>query len=439
MDAWALLRVGGLMNVPTEQARPNEHPGSALSADDGTRATYRSARLDRLAAADPASAGLVERLLGIAVRNLSRAFLDGEFVFRLDGAREQAAAWKLTPAGKSQRYGAIAALGLLRLPEPAQRGVLAGETCHDLVTRLSSRLDQMTDLGDAALTCWAAAEVGHDALPRALDRIARLDDPERQTPVVDAAWTVSALVAARHLADVEEHLERARQRLLAARRDALYSHVTGDAASWPRGHVGSFADQVYPVQALARLHASADDQPALAVADAVAGRICAAQGEFGQWWWHYDSRVGSVVEGYPVYSVHQHAMAPMVLMDLAEAGGVGHLDAICRGLRWLADPPETPETLILDDPPTTWRKVARGDRRKAVRGLRAASTRIRPGWRLAALDRIFPPGVVDHECRPYELGWLLFSWLSRAQGGEGRHGDLSSPASRENLGDGDGP
>jgi hypothetical protein len=427
------------MNVPTEQARPDGHPGHALSADDSTRTTYRSARLDRLATADPAGGELVQRLLGIAVRSLPRAFLDGEFVFRLDGVREQAVTWKLTPSGKSQRYGAITALGLLRLPEPAQRGVLAGETCHDLVTRLSSRLDHLTDLGDVALTCWAAAEARHDALPRALDRLARLDDPERQAPVVDAAWTVSALVAARRLADVEEHLERARRRLLAARRSAVYSHVTGDATSWPRGHVGSFADQVYPVQALARLHASADDQPALAAADAVAGTICTAQGESGQWWWHYDSRLGSVVEGYPVYSVHQHAMAPMVLMDLAEAGGAGHVDAICRGLRWLADPPETAEALILDDPPITWRKVARSDRRKAVRGLRAASTRIRPGWRLAALDRAFPPGAVDHECRPYELGWLLFSWLSRAQEGEGRHGGRSSPSGRENLGDGDGP
>ena len=31
---------------------------------------------------------------------------------------------------------------------------------------------------------------------------------------------------------------------------------------------------------------------------------------------------------------------------------------------------------------------------------------------VAALDRVYPPGVVDHECRPYELGWLLYTWLS---------------------------
>ncbi len=376
---------------------------------------YGSPRLDRLAMADLAGREIVADLLGIAVRGLPLAFVDGEFVFRLDGTRGQDGDWTLRSSGTSHRYAAITALGLLRLPEPAQRDVLGGEDCVRLIDRLASRLDGVTNLGDAALTCWAAAEAGHAALPRALGRLAELDTPDRAAYVVEAAWVVSALVAARKRADVEEHLERARRRLLAARPHALFPRVAVGDASWYRGHVGSFADQVYPVQALARLHASADDTEALAVAASVAESICTLQGSDGQWWWHYDSRTGSVVEGYPVYSVHQHAMAPMALLDLADAGGPDHLDAICRGLGWMTARPETTEPLIVDDPPTTWRKVARADKRKAVRGIRAASTRVRPGWRLSALDRLYPPTAVDHECRPYELGWLLFTWLSQAR------------------------
>ena len=67
---------------------------------------------------------------------------------------------------------------------------------------------------------------------------------------------------------------------------------------------------------------------------------------------------------------------------------------------------------MLDAPPITWRKVARNDPRKVVRGLRATSTRIVPGLRLSVLDRMFPPGPVDYECRPYEFGWLLMTWAS---------------------------
>jgi hypothetical protein len=387
-----------------------QHDGTL--AADGARARPQSARLTQAAGVDARSMELVQRLLGIAVAYLPHAHTALDFAFRLDGSRAPDGAWRLTKAGRSPRYGAICALGLLRLPEAAQRQVLDGATADDLIGHLGSELKQLTSLGDVALVCWAAAEAGHAVLPRALSRLAELDRADQHPPVVDSAWVVSALVAARSHADVEEHLHRARQRLITARGPGAYPHLTGPGSPWHRAHVGSFADQIYPVQALARLHASSADPAALEVANAIAGAICDAQGEAGQWWWHYDSRNGRVVEGYPVYSVHQHAMAPMGLLDLADAGGDNHLDAICRGLRWLEGPPETTEALVLDDPPVAWRKVARSDAKKLVRGARAASTRIHPQLRLSPLDQMFRPGKIDHECRPYELGWLPVAWLS---------------------------
>ncbi len=369
-----------------------------------------SARLRLVAKHDRQAAATLERLISIARRSLPQALVEGEFAFTLKGVRADGG-WQAVPAGRSPRYGAIAALGLAWLPDPAQREILAGETCSDLVGRLAKELDGITSVGDAAMVCWAAAETGHAELPRALTRLADLQRSDAQQFVVDAAWIVSALVSARGLADVEENLASARTRLLGARTGVLFPHVTAGGGPWHRAHIGCFADQVYPVQALARLHASADDPQALAVAESVAAGICTAQGSAGQWWWHYDSRTGGVVEGYPVYSVHQHAMAPMALLDLADAGGASHVDAICRGLHWLAEPTETSEELVLEEPPITWRKVARADPRKVVRGLSAVSTRIRPGLRPNVLDRIFPPTTVDHECRPYELGWLLATWV----------------------------
>jgi hypothetical protein len=382
-------------------------------------APMETTRVGLLAGQDRASAGLVGRLVPMAQAILRHAYLGGEFAFTL---RPHQAG--LRPEGASGRYSLIAALGLRRLPEADQRAVLGGDTCDDLIWVAARRLDDMVDLGEVALACWAAAEAAHGELPHAIDRLRALD-PVRQTggtglaparlPVVAAAWIVTALVAARELADVEEHLAAARKRLLAARRD-VFPHLTGQGAPWYRAHVGSFADQIYPVQALARLHASDSDQTALEVADHVAGVICQAQGAAGQWWWHYDARCGRVVERYPVYSVHQYGMAPMALLDLAEAGGDGHLAAICAGLRWLSAPPEVSKRLIADEIPVVWRKVARGDPGKAVRGLAAASTAVWPGWqapRLAA-DLIFPPRVIDRECRPYEPGWLLYAWLRGA-------------------------
>jgi hypothetical protein len=380
--------------------------------DDRAPSAPYIGRLSRLAASDEQSAGLVGHLVQIGQASLPRAYDNGQFACRVDGSPGRDGVFRLAASGASARYAAIAALGVSRLPETDQRAVLGGDCCQDLVTSLAGQLDTLTSLGDVALTCWAAAEAAHPALDAALARLAEVDSPGRPAPVVDSSWTVSALVAARSRADVEEHLARAVRRLLDARGQVLFRHVAGTGEAPFRRHVGSFADQIYPVQALARLHASSADPATLAVANQTAAAICAAQGPAGQWWWHYDARTGGVVEGYPVYSVHQHAMAPMALFDLAEAGGDLHLDAVCRGLRWLSDPPESAEPMLIDDPPVTWRKVARGDPHKLVRGLRATATSVRPSARLAMLDRLFPPCQVDHECRPYELGWLLFAWLS---------------------------
>src|SRR4029077_10586977 len=142
--------------------------------------------------------------------------------------------------------------------EPEQRQVLAGQTGDDLVGKLTKRLDEITGLGDAALVWWGAAEAGHGELPHALERLRELDRPGLPVDVVSAAWVVSALVAARRHADVEQHLGGPRGRLPRPRGGGGYPHTTG-GAPWYRAHVGSFADQVYPIQALARLHASAGD------------------------------------------------------------------------------------------------------------------------------------------------------------------------------------
>ena len=244
----------------------------------GAHVTLQSARLTLLADGAPGDAALVDRLLRIAQLRLAEQHDNGEFVFTVTGEAAPGGGWHLRRAGTSLRYGAITALGLLRLPEPDQRTVLAGMTAEDLVGQLAKGIDEISGLGDAALVCWAAAECGHPDTEHALHRLAALDQPDRPVDVVSAAWVVSALAAARPLADVEQHLAAARRRLLAARGPAVYPHTTGPGTPWYRGHVGSFADQVYPIQALARLHRSGDDPEALAVAGRVAGAICSAQG-----------------------------------------------------------------------------------------------------------------------------------------------------------------
>lgn len=364
------------------------------------------------ATVDPDAVALVHRLYTLALRGLPTMYRPetDEFAFtraaRADGTTEL--------RGTSTRYAAIVALGAHRLAVPEQLPLFGGHNVGAFVDLLVDRLPQTTNLGDIALVCWAAALERPGRLPEALARLRDVDVFAQPQYVVEAAWVVAALAAARHHADVEEHLALARNRLLSSRfpGSPLFPHATGSGLlPWYRLHVACYADQVYPIQALSLLHASGDDPQALRVATECADRICKLQGPGGQWWWHYDARTANVVEGYPVYTVHQHAMGPMALLDLTDAGGPDYRVPIERGLRWITDPIEFHgggEPLVLDDEGLTWRKIYRGDPRKVVRAVRGASTRVLPQVRMPALYR---PSTVDRECRPYEFGWLLYAWL----------------------------
>ncbi|MFF9132593.1 hypothetical protein [Streptomyces sp. NPDC014806] len=380
-----------------------------------------STRLAALGHEEPPLLALAQRLLAVAESGLPKMLLPGgeAFAFTMAGLRGPDGSWTLERRGISTRYAAITVLGARFLSEDRQRAVLGGRTAEEFAGLLVESLPAVTNLGDAALIAWAAAETGHPKLSDALARVEALDEDGRPRYTVEAAWVLSALAAARDTVDVERSLPAARDRLLRARvgDSPLFPHATGPGlVPWYRAHVSCFADQTYPLQALARAHASGDGDPeALAAADACAARVCALQGEGGQWWWHYDARTGGVIEGYPVYSVHQHAMAPTALFDLTDAGGGDYGAAIRKGLRWMTDVPELAgsahrEPMILDELGVTWRKVFRGDPKKAVRAARGVGSRVVPGLRLKPLDRMYRPLAVDRECRPYEFGWMLHAW-----------------------------
>jgi hypothetical protein len=326
----------------------------------------------------------------------------------------------LSPEGRNTRYAAMVALGLGRLSEKSRAHILGNHELGELVERAVLDALHGQDPGAMALAAWAAAETGIGGHEPLLHRLADQIRSASPLPTVDFAWALTALVADPGAEDGTTLAEQAAHRLLAAQGEGgLFPHVLPpQTQSRLRAHIGCFADQVYPIQALARFAAATGNDRALEASAACARRIVDLQGESGQWWWHYDARVGDLVEGYPVYSVHQHAMGPMALFDLTEAGGPDFGPAIVRGLDWIRHRPETEAALVDESLGVIWRKVGRRERRKAVRTVRAVTTAVRPGLRLDWLDAAFPPGPVDHECRPYELGWLLYAW----------HSPIGSPA-----------
>ena len=376
----------------------------------------------RLTAVGPSTASLVRDLADMAPRGLTAGYLRdcGLFAQTVRGPSGPDCA-HVRAEGINVRYAAIAALGLGRLPVEMQQSVLNGRRAIDVARQAGDRALDGDDPGAVALAAWAAAELDGMFGDKLFGRMVDALMGDRALPTVDTAWILTAAVAAARLGDTDEVLDSAARRLLAHQGPkGIFPHVLPPSSQprW-RSHVGSFADQIYPIQALARAAAHLDRPEWLAAANLTAARICELQGAHGQWWWHYDHRDGRVVERYPVYGVHQHAMAPMVLFDLLEAGGENHTAAVERGVGWLRTHPETAEELVAERWGLVWRKVGRREPRKAARGIQALATAVRPGLRLPGLDRVLPPGIVDHECRPYELGWLLYAWRPARNDGRG--------------------
>ena len=372
----------------------------------------RSERTDQASTRTPTTldnpGALIDQLKSMSLRGLARMYdrNAASFYFRVDRT-----AGGIAPRGHSARYTAITLLGLATESGPARETITAPHSIDEVCSRLLKEVAAGDNLGDVALSIWAAGMLGHaDATYEAARRLAALSPLERAHPVVELAWTLVALTRVPE-ADKTGLRDAVATRLMSVFNPAssLFPHIAGGAGA--RAHVACFADIIYPIQALSVYSRAACNQQALDIASQCATHLCSMQGEAGQWWWHYDYRTGAVVEGYPVYAIHQDAMGPMGLHDLREAGGADCLPAIIRGLEWLTSAPELQGGSLIDpQADLIWRKVARREPGKTARYVQAAASRVHPSLRVPALDMVFPAAAIDFEDRPYHLGWLLHAW-----------------------------
>jgi hypothetical protein len=183
--------------------------------------------------------------------------------------------------------------------------------------------------------------------------------------------------------------------------------------------VTSFAAQVYPLHGIATLCRVTGEAPDPALAR-VADRIVDAQGPLGQWRWLYSTKNRTIVEGYPIYSVHQDGMAFMALLPVEALGAGAYRAPLALGLDWLSDRNELSTDMVRRDPPFVFRAIQRvGSDADAMFGIsranlaRVVARSLRPGAdrTVAGPDEL----EVLRECRPYHLGWLLHAFALAAE------------------------
>ena len=317
--------------------------------------------------------------------------------------------------GISQRYTIFTLLGLHRLEG-------SGGTSPINIRRsfeaLLENIDWVNNIGDLGLLLWVCSELAPERLEevdRRLDvktALIRFRDA-RRGQTMELAWFLAGLshgILANPAKFSHFHeLAVATYRKLIKNQgeQGIFGHLAWhkSIAGILRGSVGSFADQVYPIYALTKFAHACHDQHATQRALDCALAICEAQGTLGQWWWHYDSSNGRVVDGFPVFSVHQHGMAPMALFTLGEAIQSDFSPWIYKGLQWI-DNNELGFDMRDDSVSVVWRSIFRPISRKY--------------WNVATrllAVRKHPKSHDDlsvlFECRPYELGFLLYAFADK--------------------------
>ncbi|OHB76606.1 MAG: hypothetical protein A2Z25_06065 [Planctomycetes bacterium RBG_16_55_9] len=355
---------------------------------------------------------IIEELRSIAVHSLARMYRPEErlFAFRLrkNGRSE-------ILEGVSRRYTAMALIGLAGEDPCVVTKVLGRHRPQDVCARLFKDLDRMKDLGEVALTTWAIRALDCSQVSTAVEALRRMEPGRRPYPTMELSWALAALVIDGRDAADASLADNIAEALLAS-----FNRPSGIFARWSAGskapkfraHASCFANFVYPIQSLSYYHLATGNMKAIEAAVRCAERMCQLQGPEGQWWWYYDSRTGRVLERYPVYAVHQDAMAPMALFALEKAIGRDYHASIEKGLRWLIDPAEVSESLIDSERNIVWRKVARREPWRITRALQTASSYLHPSLRVPGVDVLFPPCSIDYETRPYHMGWILHAWPS---------------------------
>lgn len=354
---------------------------------------------------------MVERLTELAVKGLP-SMLDPEtqlFCFKLRRTDRG-----MVREGVSHRYTMMTLMGLKRLEESGAASPIPIARVFD---RLVENLDWVNNIGDLGVLLWLCSV----AMPERLEEVERRLDvansltryPQvREGRTMELAWLLTGLchrtlARSSNPAYVESLAIQTYQILIKNQGErGIFGHVAnaGSIAGLVRGRIGSFADQVYPIYAMTRFSQAYGNKGAAERALDCALTICEAQGSLGQWWWHYDSSTGRVAGRLPVFSVHQHAMGPMALLALGEATESDYAPWIYKGLQWIRR-----NELALDMEDATasvvWRSIYHPTPRRMLNTavafvLRREDEESRRGLK------------VMWECRPYELGWLLYAFAN---------------------------
>ncbi len=357
----------------------------------------------------------VDRFLRLAVQGLVPMFDQHKqlFCYKLKKTEQG-----MVQEGLSHRYTMMTLMGLHRFE---QSGMDSPFDLDAILKPLLSDLSWIDNLGDLGVLLWLCGTVCPERFASLESRL-QLDTAlsrfrgGKQGTTMELAWYLTglsycALAHPQNRKRLEPVAFETYRRLIQNQGGrGFFGHQStfSSLVGMVRGRIGSFADQVYPLYGMAQFSKVFGHEESAIRALKCATGICEEQGPKGQWWWHYDAPSGRVADGYPVYSVHQHAMGPMTLFGLGDATQQDFSPWIRKGLEWINSNNEMKFDMEDRQHRVIWRCVYRS-RRSLARYLKAGVGSYADSVEHNRAEDL----KVLFECRPYELGWLLYAFANR--------------------------
>jgi len=323
--------------------------------------------------------------------------------------------------GKSNRYSAISLIGFLHARRNGSHSAL---DLSRIMDRLVEEAAADDNLGNLGLVCWAASLMDDPERyeRRLIPRLQRLPAAlEKVETSLELSWMLTGLCRLYGSSANKSRIEN----IIRTNYAGLMNNYRQDSGlfcsqrpyrvrgSWKKD-ISYFSDQIYGVYALCTYSETLDDPAPVSHCLRLAEKLCSLQGELGQWPWLYNSHKGSIISMYPVYSVHQDAMAPMALYKLSDVSGVDFTPNILRGLAWIFGNNEMGIPMTDFHRGVIWRSIRKETKlsyKYALRMIKLAH--------IAGLDWVrdlanpFLSFAIDMECRPYHFGWLLVALCGR--------------------------
>ena len=353
---------------------------------------------------------LINNLVEIAVNGLNDMFIESEQDF---ASKKKLIGDEIILEGRNTRYTLINLIGLYKAK---CNGFNVKIDLKRVVISNLKKAEKFDEVGEIGLLLWATALISPEDLSKILTKInfqnilTSYNDANNKY-TMELSWLlIGVLIASTFNETFKKSTGTLPDKLFRIIRknyggSGIFKHQDDNNISGKfRGNIGSFADQVYPIYAFSLFAKIKNNEEALLIANECANTLCNHQGENGEWLWHYNSRDGNKISKYPVFSVHQDAMAPMALFAVQKATGIYYENYIFKGLNWLIENSENADMIDAENN-LIWRSIAPPVAQRKLKST-LAHLGINTNEEYNKLE-------VTKECWSYHLGWLLHAFAGR--------------------------